>query len=357
MAKKCCAGKKPKRSETFVRLLNLNKQLILLALVAGPAWAVAQPPDYPHGFFVDDLRQKPARPAFYNLDAHRVDPFLLHGHYAQFIDFAWDREHGRIFFSARETPKGSFRIYKKEWPDGEERVVYQNDIGPFRFLVSPDGQRFALQIMGPAVWPTLAVHDWAKQTTLELGEGYSPDWSTDSQRLLFLDIPGSLPSYLSEYRVDLSTAARLLEEPVLEAAYTDDWKKIVVKTAQRAKTCDTFQLWNRRLERWSDFSQLAERSKRERCRSQREIGTFPGHQFFFFKEKEGLDPDDPMDLVVSDVWGGRLQTIESGDWEPAAFAAEETTLVVGQDPLYVVRADGTGGRKEIPQTGFIRPKM
>jgi hypothetical protein len=95
---------------------------------------------------------------------------------------------------------------------------------------------------------------------------------------------------------------------------------------------------------------------KKKCIIQRELGAFPGHQFFFFKESPDISKQEHPQLIVTDVWGGRLQALESEDWDPRVTAVEETTLVVGQDPLYVLRADGTGGRIEIPKAGFIRAR-
>ena len=124
----------------------------------------------------------------------------------------WEREQGRVFFSARQTPKDPYRVYLKAWPDGEEKVIYENPLGPFRFLLSPDGRQLALQVQGPSAWPILAVHDWENSRTTLLGQGFSPDWSADGQALLFLQIPGSLPSWLAEYRVDTGTTTTVLPE-------------------------------------------------------------------------------------------------------------------------------------------------
>jgi len=309
---------------------------------------------YPHGFFVADLSTATARPAFYNLETQRVQPFALRGAYKQFIDFAWDRPRGLVFFSARMSPKENFRIFVKSWPDGDEKPVYESPVGPFRFLLSPDGRRFALQVMGPSAWPILAVHDWQSQRTVALGQGYSPDWSADGQRLLYLQIPGSLPSWLAEYRIDTDTATRLLDQPVMEAVYTDDPDQIILKTAAQSKRCDVFQIWNRRKNGFYAFCPPAHTGKKQACASQRELGAFPGHQFFYFRESRSATDQDQAMLVVTDVWGGRLQELDAEDWQPRADPVEEATLVVGHDPLYVLRSDGTGGRREIPHAGFIR---
>jgi len=310
--------------------------------------------ELPHGFFIADLSQQPPTPAFYNLETHKIQKFPLKQSYDQFIDFSWEREQAVVLFSARHFRKDPYRVYAKAWPDGEEHSIYENAVGPFRFLVSPDGKRLALQIMGFSAWPTIAVHDLASQRTVALGEGYSPDWAIDGQRLLFLKIPGSLPSWLYEYRVDTDTTTQLLSEPVMEAVYTDDPDQILLKTASQSKKCDSFQVWNRRKQRFSPFCLPASSSVRLKCPSQRELGVFPGHQFFFFKESKNASEGDKASLVVTDVWGGRLQTIDPEDWQPAATAVEETSLVVGEDPLYLLHADGTGGAREIPHAGFIR---
>jgi len=146
-----------------------------------------------------------------------------------------------------------------------------------------------------------------------------------------------------------------LPEPVAEAVYTDDPDQIILKTAsQWSKRCDVFQIWNRRSGKFQTFCQ-EDRGRRSRCPSQRELAAFPGHQFFFFKESKTLNDADAQALVVTDVWGGRLQTLAREDWEPSATAVEQTTLLVGEDPLFVMSADGAGGKIEIPHAGIIRP--
>src|SRR5438876_10502808 len=112
----------------------------------------------------------------------------------------WGHEKGQSLCSARQGPKDPYRVYLKTWRDGEEKVIYENPLGPFRFLLSPDGKELVLQVMGRSAWPILAVHDWEHGKTTALGQGFSPDWSPDGQRLLFMQIPGSLPSWLAEYR-------------------------------------------------------------------------------------------------------------------------------------------------------------
>ncbi len=324
----------------------------VLFAVGGSAAATAPP--FPPGFFVEDLSSTTVRPAFYNLETHRLERVTLRESYQQFIDFCWDRDRGLVFFSARHSAKDIFRIYVKSWPDGEERAVYETPVGPFRFLLSPDGQRFALQIMGPDTWPTLAIQEWQQGETVTLGQGYSPDWSADGQRLLYLQIPGSLPTRLAEYRVDTDSSTPLLEEPVMEAVYTDDPEQIILKTASQSKKCDVFKIWNRRKGGFYSFCAPEKAGRKERCASQRELGVFPGHQFFYFRESFKPSDNDRPVLVVTDVWGGRLQELDADDWLPRASAVEDTTLVVGQDPLYVLSADGTGGKHEIPNAGFIR---
>lgn len=331
----------------------LNSALLLWGLF-GAATVLRAEPSRPAGFFVQDLRQEPTVPAFYNLDSHRVQPFPLKAAYSQFIDFFWDRERGRVFFSAQLGPKNPFRIYLKNWPDGDEKPVYENHLGPFRFLLSPDGERFALQIMGPAAWPLLAVHHWESSHTTALGQGYSPDWSSDGQRLIFLAIPGALPSWLHEYRVDADAASRIVEVPVMEAVYTDDPEQIVLKTASQSAKCDVFQLWNRRQEKFYPFAPPETGPKS--CAFQRQITALPGHQFFFFRESKDVTNLESQNLIVVDVWGGRLQRLSRADWEPRVNAVDPTTLVVGQDPLYLLRADGTGGRVEIAGVDIIRPR-
>ncbi len=311
-------------------------------------------PPYPRGFFVEDLSKTPSTPAFYNLETHKVESFSFRQSFEQYIEFAWDRERGRVFFSARRKPKELFRIYLKDWPDGEEKSVYENPIGAFRFLLSPDGRQIALQIQGPQAWPTIAVHTWEEPRTLALGQGHSPDWSPDGSRLLFLEIPGSLPSYLAEYRVETSSVTRALRESVMEAVYTADPDQIILKTAGQFKSCDMFQVWNRRTKKFKAFSPVDGLATKKSCPIQRDIGSFPGHQFFFFHESRSVSENDRPTLVVTDVWGGRLQSLSPDDWQPRASAVEETTLVLGEDPLYLTQADGAGGAIEIPKAGFIR---
>jgi len=332
------------------RLLSLNKTLLFTVLFL-PSFAHA---DFPRGFFVEDLRHKPPVPAFYNLETHALEPFVFHQAYANFIDITWDREQGRVFFSARATPKDPYRVYLKAWPDGEEKVIYENPLGPFRFLLSPDGRQLALQVMGPSAWPILAVHDWENSKTTLLGQGFSPDWASDGKSLLFLQIPGSLPSWLAEYRVDTGTTTLILNEPVAEAVYSDSSDFIVLKTAKEAKVCDEFQLWDRRRNTLVPFSVSTGSRRMKHCSSQREINSFPGHQFLFFKESPDATDVSEQTMVVSDAHGGRLQILSHDDWDPMATAVEALTLVIGEDPLYVMSADGTGGRIEVPQARFIR---
>ena len=61
-------------------------------------------------------------------------------------------------------------------------------------------------------------------------------------------------------------------------------------------------------------------------------------------------------LVIADTSGGRLQTIAREDWDPKATAIEAMTLAIGEDPLYVLSADGTGEKLEFPKARFIRIK-
>jgi len=307
------------------------------------------------GLFIEDLSQTPPRPVFYRLSHQQKLPVVFEHKFDRFIDLAWDAGHTRIFFSARETRSGPFRVYRKEGLTGAETVVYQNDIGPFRFLLSPDSQRLALQVMGASAWPTIAVHEIATGQTVDLGLGFSPEWSPDGQKLLYLSIPGSLPTYLHEYDVAGATSTRLLNDSVMEAVYMESPERLLVKTSARSRVCDAFQLWDRHSNRWSEFVQ-AEDKRTRLCRThQREIASLPGRQFYFFKEKRSSDPEAETFLVVVDGWGGRLVTLAPDEWEPAAVAVDATHLVVGQDPLYVLSADGAGGRREIPQSGFIRP--
>ncbi len=59
-------------------------------------------------------------------------------------------------------------------------------------------------------------------------------------------------------------------------------------------------------------------------------------------------------MVITDSSGGRLQTLSREDWDPMATAVEDATLVIGENPLFVMSADGTGGRVEVDQARFIR---
>jgi hypothetical protein len=308
----------------------------------------------PRGFFLEDLRRKPSVPAFYNLETRRLEPLPLSKPYVDFIDVAWDRERGRVFFSAHASRAEPFKIYMKEGPAGAERVVYENPAGPFRFLLSPDGDRLALQVMGPASWPFLAVYDWKTQKGTALGTGHSPQWSADGRKLLFLKIPGSLPTWLHEYSVETDTTTQLMDEPVMEAAYTDDTSQIILKTAGQSKRCDVFQLWNRRTRALKPFALEDPALCKKKTISQRELAAFPGHRFFFFKESIGSREPENQSLVVADVWGGRLQAIPYEDWNPLASAVEEMTLVISEDPVCVVPADGAGGKSTIPQARLLR---
>jgi hypothetical protein len=327
--------------------------ILLVFLFLAPLVGAAE---FPRGLFVEDQSQDPPRPAFFNLQNHQLQAFAFRQKYSHFLDFAWDRERGRVFFSARESPREPFRIYLKNWPDGEEKVVYENRLGPFRFLLSPDGERFALQIMGRGTWPILAVHAWESQRTSFLGMGFSPDWSNDGRRLLFLRIPNSLPTYLAEYQVETDSATVLLPEPVTEAVYTEDSAQILLKTAQQAAVCDVFQVWNRGSGQRRFFGMDEREKPRKPCRCEREISAFPGHQFFYFKESENSADLSEQSLMVVDGWGSRLQVVPHEDWAPSANAVDASALVVGEDPLYLMNVDGTGGRLEIPDAGFIRYK-
>jgi len=268
----------------------------------------------------------------------------------------WDQVQGRVFFSARKTPKDPYRVYLKSWPDGEEKVIYENPLGPFRFLISPDGRQLVVQVMGPSAWPILAVHDWETSHTILLGQGFSPDWSPDGQSLIFLQIvENSLPSWLAEYRVETGTTTLLMKEPVAEAVYADSPDLIVLKTAKQSRTCDVFQVWNRRKDTYTPFSVDPPVRRGKSCPVQREVNAFPGHQFLSFKESADATDLSEQTLVIADMSGGRLQTIAREDWDPKATAVEATTLAVGEDPLYVLSADGTGERLEVPKARFIRP--
>lgn len=295
----------------------------------------------------------PSGPAFYDFATRRREPLVFGAAYDRFIDIVRG-PHGVLFFSAREKFKKEFRVYRRD-ADGTETMVYQNDVGPFRFLLSPDGEYLALQVMGASVWPTIAVHHIRSGKTIGLGEGYSPEWAPNANKLLYLSIPGSLPTYLYEYDVEHSTASRLLKDSVMEAVYMESENRLLVKTSARSRVCDAFQMWDRTSDKWTEFVQAEDRKTRVCKTHQREITALPGRQFFFFKEKRSSDPEAPTYLVVVDAWGGRLVTLEPQDWEPGAMAVDDIHLVVGQDPLYLLRADGTGGRQEIPHSGFIRP--
>jgi hypothetical protein len=338
---------------------SLSRNRIAACLVAGfslfsrPLFAVDT--HFPRGFFVEDLHLKPNAPAFYNLETRKLESFVFRQPYFSFIDVAWDQDRGRVFFSAQQTPKDPYRVYLKNWPDGEERIIYENALGPFRFILSPDGRELVLQVMGPSAWPYLAVHDWENSKTTFLGQGFSPDWSADGKSLLFLEIPGSLPSYLAEYSVDTGTCTFILKEPVTEAVYADASDKIILKTAKQSKVCDEFQLWDRKRNSTVPFS-VSRGSKRDtHCTSQREINSFPGHQFLYFKESTTATDLSEQTMVVTDEAGGRLQVLAREDWDPRATAVEAATLVIGEDPLYVMSADGTGGTVEVPHARFIRP--
>ena len=329
--------------------------MVVLAALCVLSSELGRAGGYPRGFFVEDLHRAPPVPAFYNLGSHTLEPFSFRQTYSNFIDITWDHEQGRVFFSARQTPKDPYRVYLKSWPDGEEKVIYENPLGPFRFLLSPDGRELVLQVMGPSAWPILAVHDWGNAKTTLLGQGFSPDWSPDGKRLLFLQIPGSLPSWLAEYQVDTDTSTVILNEPVTEAVYSDTADRIILKTANQSKMCDEFQLWDRRRNSKVPFSISRGSKGGKHCTSQREINSFPGHQFLYFKESDTMTDLSEQTMVVTDEGGGRLQILSREDWDPMATAVEAATLVIGEDPLYVMSADGTGGRVEVPHARFIRP--
>ena len=288
------------------------------ALLCAPTFLIAlqlYAAEFPRGFFVEDLRQDPPVPAFFNLESRQVEPFTFRQTYSNFIDLTWDRDQGRVFFSAQRTPQEPYRIYLKSWPNGEEKVIYENPVGPFRFLLSPDGRQMVLQVMGPFAWPILAVHDWENQKTTLLGQGFSPDWSSDGQSVLFLQIPGSLPTWLAEYRVDTGTTTVLLNEPVAEAVYTDDSNYIVLKTAKKSKVCDVFDVWDRKHDSFRPFSLKATDSRKAKgCVSQREINVFPSNQFVYFKESRNASDLSEQTLVVADGGGGRLQVLTHDEW-------------------------------------------
>jgi hypothetical protein len=335
--------------------LNQISRVLVVAAFGLLYTAHLQATEFPRGFFIEDLRSNPPAPAFYNLETHKVEPLHFKQRYIDFLDVTWDQERGRVFFSAHPSRQEPFRVYMKEWPEGDEKVVYENPAGPFRFLLSPDGERLALQVMGPASWPVLAIFDWQTQRGTGLGQGYSPDWSSDGKRLLFLRIPGSLPTWLYEYVVETDTSTELVKEPVMEAVYTDDSEQILLKTASQSKKCDVFQLWNRRKDRQQVFSLDNPSACKKKTISQREIAAFPGHRFFHFKESIGSHEPENQSVIVTDVWGGRLQSISNDDWDPAVMAVEETSLAMSEEPIYLVPADGAGGKIEIPQARFIRP--
>jgi hypothetical protein len=334
----------------------VRRRIFLLAVTAygvlRTAYAFAA--EAPRGFFIEDLRRTPPIPALYNLETRKPEPLALKDKYVEFLDVVWDRPRKRIFFSARHTRQEPFRIYLKDWPDGEEKSIYENPTGPFRFLLSPDGDRLALQIMGPSSWPILGVYAWKDQKWTALGEGFSPDWGPDGKELLFLKIPGALPTYLYEYNVAKDAAEQLISEPVMEAVYTDDAQQIVLKTAKQSERCDVFQMWNRRNGRYANFALPNAVVCKQKQISQRELSAFPGHRYFLFKESMEKHNRENQNVVVADAWGGRLQEVAPSVWDPVVAAVEETTLAVSEDPIYVLTADGAGGKREIPQARYIR---
>jgi hypothetical protein len=333
-----------------MRMQKLSSRLAgLLFFAIAPLFA-----DFPRGFFVEDLRRTPPIPAFFNVETRRVEPLKLLKPYVDILDATWDQEHGRVFFSGRLDRKEPFKIYMKSWPDGEEKVVYENPTGPFRFLLSPDGTHMVLQVMGPSAWPILGVYDWQNPKWTALGQGYSPDWSADGKKLLFLKIPGALPTWLHEYDVDTDTTTQLIDEPVMEAVYTDDASQIILKTAGQSKKCDAFHIWNRRAGSFKTFCVEDPALCRKKSISQRQLTAFPGHRFFFFKESVGKHDLENQSLIVTDVWGGRLQTLPYEEWNPQAIAVEAMSLAISEDPIFVLPADGAGGKVTIPQARFFR---
>ena len=130
--------------------------------------------------------------------------------------------------------------------------------------------------MGPFAWPILAVHDWEASHAILLGQGFSPDWSPDGSRLLFLQIKdNSLPSWLAEYQVETATTTLLMKEPVAEAVSRDSSDSIILKTAKQSKRCDVFQIWDRRQDTYKPFSVENPGQHGRACQSQREVNTLP----------------------------------------------------------------------------------
>jgi dipeptidyl aminopeptidase/acylaminoacyl peptidase len=182
------------------------------------------------------------------------------------------------------------------------------------FAASRQGQAVAYTVANPEGGSDLWVMDrQGEEQRILVACGNQrcslPSWSADGSRLLFLCIPGSLPSYLMEYRVETDTATQLRSDPVMEAVYTDDAEQIILKTAEHARQCDMFQVWNRRREQMGDFCHPDSWKRGKPCTAEREIAVFPDHRSFLFKESPALGagrqalPDPArQSLVVCDVW-------------------------------------------------------
>ena len=109
--------------------------------------------------------------------------------------------------------------------------------------------------------------------------------------------------------MDTGTTTLLMKEPVAEAVYADSPDLIILKTAKQSKTCDVFQVWNRRKDSFVPFSVDSAARRGKPCPVQRELNAFPGHQFLSFKESAESSDLSAQTLVIADPSGGRLQTI------------------------------------------------
>jgi len=147
------------------------------------ALSPANAADYPRGFFLEDLHSSPPSP-LYNLETPPVGAYDIQYFLHRFHDFTWTGGAAGSFFSAQPAPPSPIGFIEG-MANGEEKVIYENPLGPFRFLSFPRRRTTGAASDGPASWPILGVYDWQKQAWTALGQGHSPEWSADSRKLLY----------------------------------------------------------------------------------------------------------------------------------------------------------------------------